>query len=142
MSLATTGRGELNHTKKYIDTEEQKRGVRGSAAKGAANKTREGVLNDQYFTSPAVLELMYPFIDKEKVIYEPFFGDGDSGITLRRMGFKVIHEPIDFFDNTHLGDVIISNPPFNDPQWMLQVLKDTKNTHTNNTWFILYNIFF
>jgi hypothetical protein len=27
---------------------------------------------------------------------------------LRELGFKVIHEPIDFFANTHLGD----HPPF------------------------------
>ena len=41
------------------------------------------------------------------------------------MNYKVIHEPIDFFDNTHLGDVIISNPPFADPEHLLTTLKET-----------------
>ena len=31
----------------------------------------------------------------------------DILVTLLRMGFKVIHEPIDFYNNTHLGDCII-----------------------------------
>ena len=75
---------------------------------------------DQYFTNAAMFELLYGLIDPNMIIYEPFFGDGYSGDTFRKMGFKVIHEPID----SHLGDCIISNPPFADASKMLKTLID------------------
>jgi methylase of polypeptide subunit release factors len=34
----------------------------------------------------------------------------------------VIHEPIDFFANTHLGDLIVSNPPFTKKKEVLETL--------------------
>ena len=50
-------------------------------------------------------------IPKDKVIWEAFYGDGESGNHLKDLGFNTIHEPIDFFSND-LGDLIVSNPPF------------------------------
>jgi len=50
-------------------------------------------------------------IPKNKVIWEAFYGDGKSGKDLQEMGFNVIHEPVDFFEND-LGDIVVSNPPF------------------------------
>lgn len=50
-------------------------------------------------------------IPNDKVIWEPFYGDGKSGQYLRELGFAVIHEPIDFFEYDK-GEVLISNPPF------------------------------
>jgi hypothetical protein len=50
-------------------------------------------------------------IPKDKVLWEAFYGDGKSGEYLKELGFKVIHEPIDFFEN-NVGDIIVSNPPF------------------------------
>jgi hypothetical protein len=47
----------------------------------------------------------------DKVIWEAFYGNGDSGTHLTSLGFKVIHEDIDFFEHDK-GDIIVSNPPF------------------------------
>ena len=41
---------------------------------------------------------------------------------MRELGFNVIHEPIDFFENTHLGDLIVSNPPFTKKKEVLETL--------------------
>ena len=68
-------------------------------------------INDEYMTPKYAWESIKNFIPKDKVIWEPFYGDGKSGEYLRELGFNVIHENIDFFDN-NLGDVVVSNPPF------------------------------
>jgi len=36
-------------------------------------------------------------IPKVKVIWEAFYGNGDSGDHLKDLGFDTIHEPEDFF---------------------------------------------
>jgi hypothetical protein len=41
---------------------------------------------------------------------------------LRELGFNVIHEPIDFFKNTNLGDIVVSNPPFTMKKEVLETL--------------------
>jgi len=51
------------------------------------------------------------YIPKDKIIWEAFYGDGNSGAYLTELGFNIIHEPIDFFENDK-GDIIVSNPPF------------------------------
>jgi hypothetical protein len=51
------------------------------------------------------------FIPRDKVIWEAFYGDGNSGNYLKELGFNVIHEQVDFFEND-LGEVIVSNAPF------------------------------
>tara|TARA_R110000803_G_scaffold174549_1_gene237175 strand:+ start:220 stop:672 length:453 start_codon:yes stop_codon:yes gene_type:complete len=51
------------------------------------------------------------YIPSDKVIWEAFYGDGASGTHLQDLGFNVIHEPIDFFEEDK-GDIIVSNPPF------------------------------
>ena len=53
--------------------------------------------HDDYMTPKYVWENIQPFIPKDKIIWEPFFGDGTSGEHLRELGFEVIHKPIDFF---------------------------------------------
>jgi len=50
-------------------------------------------------------------IPKDKVIWEAFYGGGKSGEYLKELGFDVIHDEVDFFEND-LGDIIVSNPPF------------------------------
>jgi len=51
------------------------------------------------------------FIPKDKVIWEAFYGDGKSGNHLKEIGFNVIHDKDDFFENDK-GDIVVSNPPF------------------------------
>ena len=38
----------------------------------------------------------------DKTIWEAFYGDGKSGKYLEELGFKVIHEKINFFDNNSI----------------------------------------
>lgn len=68
--------------------------------------------NDDYMTPKSAWENIKQFIPKDKVIWEAFYGNGDSGKYLNELGFtNVIHKEVDFF-NHDLGDIIISNPPF------------------------------
>ncbi len=67
-------------------------------------------VTDNYYSKKEVWEKIQQYIPKDKVIWEPFYGDGKSGQYLRELGFDVIHEPVEFFEND-LGEIIVSNPP-------------------------------
>jgi hypothetical protein len=77
----------------------------------AGFQTKTFTKHDDYMTPKSAWESIRHIIPKDKVIWEPFYGDGRSGRFLRELGFKVIHEDEDFFENDK-GDVIVSNPPF------------------------------
>jgi hypothetical protein len=72
-------------------------------------------------TPKSAWEDIKQYIPKDKLIWEAFYGDGVSGQYLREMGFNVIHEDIDFYEND-LGDVIVSNPPFSDAKNVMKRL--------------------
>ena len=78
--------------------------------------------HDDYMTPKYAWENIQQFIPKDKKIWECFFGDGKSGDYLRELGFEVIHEPVDFFEND-LGDIIVSNPPFSKSKEIVKRLK-------------------
>jgi hypothetical protein len=78
--------------------------------------------HDDYMTPKYVWEHIQHLIPKDKVIWEPFYGDGQSGNHLKDLGFEVIHKHIDFFEN-NLGDIIISNPPFSKSKEVLSRLR-------------------
>jgi hypothetical protein len=63
------------------------------------------------------------YIPKDKIIWEAFYGDGNSGKYLTELGFNVIHEEVDFYDN-NLGDIIVSNPPFSQSKKIMKRLKE------------------
>lgn len=67
--------------------------------------------NDNYFTPKYVWEDIIHFLPRNQMIWEPFYGDGQSGADLRDLGFEVIHNDEDFFEHEH-GDFCLSNPPF------------------------------
>mgnify|MGYP003627640863 FL=1 len=67
--------------------------------------------DDQYMTPKSAWDDIKEYIPKNKVIWEPFYGDSKSGVFLEELGFRVIHEDEDFF-TVNRGDVIVSNPPF------------------------------
>lgn len=67
--------------------------------------------HDDYMTPKSAWENIQHLIPKDKIIWEAFYGDGKSGEYLKELGFNVIHEDIDFFENNK-GDIIVSNPPF------------------------------
>ena len=67
------------------------------------------------------------FIPKDKIIWEAFYGDGESGKYMKeKMNLNIIHEPIDFFDDNTLPeyDMIISNPPFSKSKEVFKRLKE------------------
>ena len=63
------------------------------------------------------------YIPKDKIIWEAFYGDGESGKNLTEMGYNTIHEPVDFFKN-NLGDVVVSNPPYSQAKEIMKRLMD------------------
>jgi hypothetical protein len=63
------------------------------------------------------------YIPKDKVLWEAFYGNGNSGKHLQELGFNVIHEKIDFFLENR-GDIIVSNPPFSKSKEVLYRLKE------------------
>ena len=77
----------------------------------AGYETKTFSKHDDYMTPQSAWENISHLIPKDKVIWECFYGDGKSGEYFEDMGFKVIHEDIDFFEHNK-GDIIISNPPF------------------------------
>lgn len=69
------------------------------------------IKQDDYMTPLSAWKDIQHFIPKDKVIWEAFYGNGNSGEYLQQLGFKVIHKPIDFFENDE-GEIVVSNPPF------------------------------
>ena len=79
--------------------------------------------HDDYMTPNSAWDNIQHLIPKDKVIWEAFFGDGESGKYLTKLGFDIIHEPVDFFEND-LGDIIVSNPPFSKSKDVMGRLKE------------------
>ena len=73
--------------------------------------TKTFLKHDDYMTPKYAWENIKEYIPTDKVIWEAFYGDGDSGNYLTEMGFNVIHKEVDFFTND-LGEIVVSNPPF------------------------------
>ena len=79
-------------------------------------------MHDDYMTPRHVWEDIARIIPR-RVIWEPFFGDGESGDHLRSLGLEVIHENVDFFDHDY-GDIIVTNPPFSKTKTIIPRLKE------------------
>ena len=77
----------------------------------AGFQTKTFTKHDDYMTPKSAWEDIKQFIPKDKLIWEAFYGDGQSGRDLTEMGFNVVHQDIDFFKND-IGECIVSNPPF------------------------------
>ena len=73
--------------------------------------TKTFLKHDDYMTPKHAWEDIKEYIPNDKVIWEAFYGDGNSGTFLKELGYETIHEPVDFFEND-LGEIIVSNPPF------------------------------
>ena len=77
----------------------------------AVFQTKTFSKHDDYMTPKTAWENIQHLIPSDKIIWEAFYGDGTSGTHLEQLGFNVIHEEIDFFENDR-GDIVVSNPPF------------------------------
>ena len=73
--------------------------------------TETFIKHDDYITPKSAWENIRQYIPKDKIIWEAFYAEGTSGNHLKELGFNIIHEPVDFFEND-LGEIIVSNPPF------------------------------
>jgi len=79
--------------------------------------------HDDYMTPKSAWEDIKQYIPRDKVIWECFYGNGNSGRYLTELGFNVIHEDIDFYEN-NLGDVLVSNPPYSDTKNIMKRLNE------------------
>jgi hypothetical protein len=78
---------------------------------------------DDYMTPKSAWEAIISYIPRNLVVWEAFYGDGQSGRYLTELGLNVIHEKdLDFFQENK-GDIIISNPPFTLKRQVLERLK-------------------
>lgn len=78
---------------------------------------------DDYMTPKHAWEDINQYIPKDKIIWEAFYGNGDSGSHLTELGYNIIHEPRDFFtEPPDEWDIIVSNPPFSQSKEVLQQL--------------------
>lgn len=68
-------------------------------------------MSDDFETPKEAWEAIAHIIPRSVAIWEPFYLNGNSGKHLRELGFTVIHENEDFFENNK-GDIVVSNPPF------------------------------
>lgn len=85
--------------------------------------TKTFLKHDDYMTPKHAWEDIKEYIPKDKVIWEAFYGDGNSGNYLTELGFNVIHEQVDFFEND-LGEIIVSNPPFSQSKEVMKRLAE------------------
>jgi hypothetical protein len=85
--------------------------------------TKTFLKHDDYMTPKYAWENIQQYIPKDKVIWEAFMGDGKSGEYLKELGFDVIHNDSDFFENNE-GDIIVSNPPFSNKNKTMNRLKE------------------
>jgi len=71
---------------------------------------------DEYYTRKKTFEDITLFIPNNKIIYEPFYGVGQSVTYLKELGYEIRYKDADFFTDEILQpeeyDIIITNPPF------------------------------
>ena len=84
--------------------------------------TKSFLKHDDYMTPKSAWENIQQYIPKDKIIWEAFMGDSKSGEYLTELGFDVIHNDNDFFENDE-GDIIVSNPPFSKSKEVINRLK-------------------
>lgn len=69
--------------------------------------------DDNYMTPNAVWDSIKHLIPKDKIIWECFYGNGESAKYLSKIGFNVESYDIDFFNETNFKyDILISNMPY------------------------------
>ena len=79
--------------------------------------------SDNYATDKLGWEIIQDYIPKDKIIWSPFYCDGKQKEYFAELGFDIIHEDEDFFENNK-GDIIIDNPPFSKKKEILKRLKE------------------
>jgi hypothetical protein len=69
--------------------------------------------DDDYETGSDILESLTPYLEPNKIIYDPFYCNGTVIEEWKKLGFDCINEKKDAFDREHPEfDYMISNIPF------------------------------
>ena len=89
----------------------------------AGFQTKTFSKHDDYMTPKSAWQNIKDYIPKDKLIWEAFYGNGDSGKYLTELGFTNIHKDLDFFEND-IGEIVVSNPPFTLCEEVLARLKE------------------
>ncbi len=79
--------------------------------------------SDNYATDKKGWEIIKQYIPRDKVIWSPFYCDGKQKDYFADMGFDIIHQDEDFFENDR-GEIIIDNPPFSKMREICSRLKE------------------
>ena len=79
--------------------------------------------SDNYNTNGGEWKRIKEYIPKDKKIWAPFYCDGQQKEHFKEMGFDIIHEDEDFFQNNK-GECVIDNPPFSKKREVLERLKE------------------
>ena len=98
--------------------------------------------SDNYITNKEDWERIKQYIPTDKQIWSPFYCDGKQKEYFEEMGFDIIHEDEDFFENNK-GEIIIDNPPFSKLRDILNKLKELEkpfilimpSSKINAVWF-------
>ena len=68
--------------------------------------------HDDYMTPRSAWDAIKHIIPKDKIIWEAFYGNGQSMEYLQDLGFNVVGgENEDFFEHNK-GEIVVTNPPF------------------------------
>ena len=85
--------------------------------------TKTFALHDDYMTPLSAWEDIAHLLPTDKVLWEGFYGNGQSLAFLQQLGFNVVGNDEDFFE-TNKGDICVSNPPFSLAPKVLKRLVD------------------
>jgi len=78
------------------------------------------VVNDEIYTPVEALYPILNYIDKNKIIWECCYGNGDLAKHLKYLGYKVIGKKEDFFSTDYDCDLILTNPPYSNKRKFIE----------------------
>jgi len=67
--------------------------------------------SDELYTPESVVDILLPYIPKDRVIFECAVGSGKLENKLKKEGYRVVSSD-DFFNEFPEYDILITNPPF------------------------------
>ena len=90
------------------------------------DKSQTSKATDNYMTPYSAWESISRYIDRSAVIWDPFYGNGDSKVHFEKLGYRnIIHKNECFFKSSYPeADIIVSNPPFSILQPVLKKLRE------------------
>jgi len=74
--------------------------------------TKTFTQHDDYMTPRSAWENIQHMIPKDKVLWEAFYGNGQSMQYLQELGYMVEGGPDEDFFQHNKGEIIVTNPPF------------------------------